>query len=148
MSTIGDSAAQMTWISTDSDSPNIEAELTFVFVNSGTLDSGVTYRISFPTTGAFIVATFDMKAYARRGAETRAAELQEELDAIYGAFPDLRRRAGRPVSTIASGESAIAASIQPAAPGKRKRKPMSAAQRKAVGARMKRYWAEKRKENR
>ena len=72
------------------------------------------------------MTTFDMKALARRGAEVRLAELSEEIKAIYAAFPDLRRGA-------------------PPAASRRRRKPMSAAQKKAVSARMKKYWAERRK---
>jgi hypothetical protein len=74
--------------------------------------------------------TFDLKAYARRGAEARIAELTAELNDIYRAFPDLRRGASPPNATAAG-----------AGGWRRKRKPMSAAQRKAVGQRMKAYWA-------
>ena len=72
------------------------------------------------------MATFDMKSLARRGAEVRLAELNEEIKAIYAAFPDLRRGA-------------------PPAASRRRRKTMSASQKKAVSARMKKYWAERRK---
>ena len=34
--------------------------------------------------------SIDLKAYARRGAEARIAELTTELNDIYKAFPDLR----------------------------------------------------------
>ena len=81
------------------------------------------------------MAKFDLKEYARRGAEARVEDLKTELAAIYRAFPDLaRRRSGRP-----------AAEPREAAPARRRRKPMTAAQKKAVGARMKKYWAERRK---
>ena len=70
--------------------------------------------------------TFDMRSLARRGAEVRLVELTEEIKAIYAVFPDLRRGA-------------------PPAPSRRRRKPMSAAQKKAVSARMRKYWAERRK---
>jgi hypothetical protein len=82
-----------------------------------------------------------MKALARRGAEARVQELSDELESIYRMFPDLRgqtrARRGRP-----------AAANQPdsAPPARRrKRSPMTAAQRKAVGERMKKYWAERKK---
>jgi hypothetical protein len=75
--------------------------------------------------------TFDLKAYARRGAEARIAELTAELNDIHKAFPDLRRGATTPSATTRGS----------AGGGRRKRKPMSAAQRKAVGQRMKAYWA-------
>ena len=47
------------------------------------------------------MATFDLYSYARHGAEARLAELQIELEAIYGAFPDLRGgRRGRPTRAM------------------------------------------------
>jgi len=73
--------------------------------------------------------TFDLRAYARRGAEARITELTAELNDIYRAFPDLRRGRSTPSATSVS------------AGGQRRRRPMSAAQRKAVGQRMKAYWA-------
>lgn len=82
------------------------------------------------------LATFDLKEYARRGAEARVAELRAEIDAIYRAFPDLRPRGGAAKTTAGRAASA------PAAP--RRRRAMSAAQRKAVSARMKKYWAARR----
>ena len=73
---------------------------------------------------------FDLKAYARRGAEARITELTAELNEIYNAFPDLRRGAARRTpSTAGAGRT------------RRKRKPMSAAQKAAVSKRMKAYWA-------
>jgi hypothetical protein len=80
------------------------------------------------------LAKFDIKEYARRGAEARAAELVAELNDIYRAFPGLRRGRGR-----AAGDGAA-----PSGAGRR-RKPMTAAQRRAVSARMKKYWADRRK---
>ena len=78
--------------------------------------------------------TFDLKAYARRGAEARIAELTAELNDIYKAFPDLRRGVTRSTkATTGAGAR------------RRKRKPMSAAQKAAVSKRMKAYWAERRK---
>ena len=88
------------------------------------------------------MARFDLKDLARRGAELRITELQEELAAIYSAFPDLRtRRTARsngrvPAPTVAAADSA--------APRARKRKEMTVAERKAVSLRMKKYWAERR----
>jgi type II secretory pathway component PulM len=82
-----------------------------------------------------VAKSFDLKSYARRGAEVRLAELKQEMATIYGAFPDLR--SGR--ATAPNGESSPAS-------GRRRRR-MSAAQRKAVGERMRNYWAERRKAN-
>ena len=77
---------------------------------------------------------FDLKAYARRGAEARIAELTAELNEIYRAFPDLRRGSTRQTESKAgAGER------------RRRRKPMSAAQKAEVSKRMKKYWAERRK---
>jgi hypothetical protein len=89
------------------------------------------------------LAKFDMNSYARRGAEMRVAELNDELESIFSAFPDLRARrdarrgAGRPQAgaTVGAGGGAKG----------EERRGMSPAQRKAVSARMKRYWADRRK---
>ena len=74
--------------------------------------------------------TFDLKAYARRGAEARIAELTAELNEIHRAFPDLRRGAIGP-----------SAARDGAGRRRQKRKPMSAAQKAEVSRRMKKYWA-------
>jgi hypothetical protein len=83
------------------------------------------------------LAKFDVNKYARLGAEARAAELSAELAEIYRAFPGLRR-GGR-----AGGAAEAGADTGPA---RRHRKPMTAAQKKAVSIRMKKYWASRRKE--
>jgi hypothetical protein len=78
------------------------------------------------------LATFDLKQYALRGAQARVQELQQELTSIYRAFPGLRR-----------GGTAAASADRPA----RRRKPMTAAQKREVSRRMKKYWAARRKAN-
>jgi hypothetical protein len=88
------------------------------------------------------MAKFDFNSYARRGAEVRLAELNQELAAIYSAFPDLQT--GRRGRGGARKRSPVAAP-EPAVRRARRRRAMSAAQRKAVSARMKKYWAERRK---
>ena len=75
------------------------------------------------------MAKFDLKAYARQGAAARVAELNEELVAIYRAFPELRRDAK------ASGGGVVGNAR------KRKRRGMTAAQKAEVSKRMKKYWA-------
>jgi hypothetical protein len=80
-------------------------------------------------SGGFL-AQFALKSYARRGAEVRLAELRDEMNAIHAAFPDLRD--GR----SETGKGAVQR--------RRRRRGMSAAQRKAVGVRMKKYWAARR----
>jgi hypothetical protein len=86
--------------------------------------------------GGPLAKSFDLKSYARRGAEVRLGELTEEMSAIYAAFPDLRR----------GGRTHAKEHTSPPPPrSRRKRAPMSAAARKAVGERMKKYWAARRK---
>ena len=84
------------------------------------------------------MAKFDLREYARQGAQARAAELEAELADIYRIFPDLR--GSRTTKHAARSQSAAARKG-----ARRRRKPMTAAQRKAVGDRMKRYWAQRRK---
>lgn len=70
-----------------------------------------------------------LRAWALKGAEQRLLDLAAEARAIYLTFPELRAEGrGNP---------------GPAAPRRRRR--MSAAQRKAVGERMRKYWAGRRK---
>jgi hypothetical protein len=91
-----------------------------------------------------LLAKFDINSYARRGAAARLEELNQELAAIYAAFPDLRSGRG----ARGARKQATAAAPAAAVPGparRRRRKAMSAAQRREVSARMKRYWAERRK---
>jgi len=64
---------------------------------------------------------------ARAGAEARVAELQREIGSIYAAFPDLRRRRA---PTQSGGRQTA-----------RKRRVWTAAERKAVAVRMRKYWA-------
>jgi hypothetical protein len=66
---------------------------------------------------------------ARAGAQARLEELEREREAILRSFPDLGR-----ATPVAPTPSRV----------RRKRPKMSAAQRKAVGERMKKYWAAKR----
>jgi hypothetical protein len=99
------------------------------------------------------LAKFDLNMYARRGAELRIAELHQELESIYSAFPDLRapragrrgRRPGRGVASTAAATAAAAPVAASARTARRKRSAMTAAQRRAVSLRMKKYWAERRK---
>jgi len=77
---------------------------------------------------------------ARAGAIARVNELRAELETIYGTFPDLRTGTTR-------GRAPKAATA--AAPAVRKssdkaNRAWSAAARKAVSERMKKYWATRR----
>lgn len=85
------------------------------------------------------MTTFDLKSYARRGAEVRLAELHEEMNAIYTAFPDLRGGRQQPTNESAQGNGSVDRPVR-----RRRRRKMSAAERKAVSERMRRYWSERR----
>ena len=88
-----------------------------------------------------------MQDWARIGAERRLQELRLELAQILKAFPELRSPGldalgagkGRRGAKKGAG-AAVKASSR-----KRKRPQMSAAQRKAVSERMKKFWAARRK---
>ena len=73
--------------------------------------------------------------FAKKGASHRYDELKAELTALIKAFPHLE----------------FGSAISPAAPKqefdrlRKRRKPMSAAAKKAVSARMKKYWAARKK---
>jgi hypothetical protein len=75
-----------------------------------------------------------LRRLARLGAIARLEQLQQEEAAIRAEFPELFGRGRRSASSTAA----------PAA-RRRQRKPMSAAQKKAVSERMRKYWAERRK---
>ena len=89
-------------------------------------------------SGRMAKTTIDshLQRYALLGAQARLQQLQEETANIYRTFPQLRTRNG----TV--GTSTPSESDGPAT--KRRRSRMSAAQRKAVGERMKKYWAARR----
>jgi hypothetical protein len=80
--------------------------------------------------------------YARLGAIRRLEEIRQEEARIRAAFPELFR--GQPARgrAVASATSSAAAND---APPRRRPSRMSAAQRKAVSERMKKYWAARRK---
>ena len=74
-----------------------------------------------------------VRELARTGAQVTINRLRAEIAAIERAFPELATRQGR---------QAVGQSVTRAA---RRTRTMSAAARKVVSARMKRYWAERRK---
>ena len=84
----------------------------------------------------------ELRRLARLGAQARLEQLQREEAAIRAAFPDVlgrgrgRRRGGRRPGRPAAGQGTD---------GSSRRRGMSAAARKAVSLRMKKYWAERRK---
>jgi len=74
-----------------------------------------------------------LRELARVGAEEALRQLRAEIIAIERAFPELK---------LTKGRRALRQSIKQATSRTRQ---MSAAARKAVSVRMKRYWAERRK---
>jgi hypothetical protein len=89
----------------------------------------------------------DIRRYALVGAQARLLEITAEVEAIRRAFPELQdkrrsnssgTRAGTSQTQMESDGGATSTSS-----GGRRRT-MSAGQRKAVGDRMKRYWAARR----
>jgi hypothetical protein len=86
------------------------------------------------------LARFDLKSYARRGAEARLRELADEAKQLLKVFPDLSDSFDEdelPLNFILR-EGARKARVR------RRRRTMSAAQRKVASARMKKYWASRR----
>ena len=80
----------------------------------------------------------DLNLYARMGAQARVNQIETELEEIRRAFPSIGgARRGRPAASV----SAVVEEARP----RRTRRPMNAAQKKAVGIRMKAYWAARRK---
>ena len=86
-----------------------------------------------------------MRRYAVTGAETRLVEISQEADAIRRIFPELGR--------LGAGENSLQGGTRSVPPGNRNpvdspsqgnRRTMSAAERKAVGERMKKYWTGRR----
>ena len=76
---------------------------------------------------------------ARLGALARLEQLRQEETAIRAAFPDLfGRRRKESSDAVGAGQAGDGAA-------RRHRAAMSAAGRKAVSERMRKYWAERRK---
>jgi len=72
---------------------------------------------------------------ARKGAETRLQELRAEIAALVKDFPHLAEQAGTAIGTaVGRTEAEVRRRV-------RRGRTMSAAARKAVSERMKRYWA-------
>jgi len=85
----------------------------------------------------------EMLRLARAGAEARVNQLREELESLYRSFPDLRR-GRRPAANGAARAGRRTSSSGASAGGGRKTRGWTAAQRRAVAERMKRYWAARR----
>ena len=82
-----------------------------------------------------------LRRLARLGAMARLEQLRQEEAAIRAAFPEIFGRGRR-------GETGTAGNGQARSAGgrrRRRRRAMSAAGRKAISERMRKYWAERRK---
>jgi hypothetical protein len=89
--------------------------------------------------------SFDLKSYARRGAEARLRELADEAKQLLKVFPDLSASFDEDELPLNFILRKGARTQVTATRVRRRRRTMSAAQRKAVGERMRKYWAERRK---
>jgi hypothetical protein len=86
------------------------------------------------------LSTEQLRRLARLGAIARLEQLRQEEAAIRAEFPELFGRGGR------KGAGTAAATAGGGRKGtRRRRRAMSAAGRKAVSERMRKYWAERRK---
>jgi hypothetical protein len=85
----------------------------------------------------------DIRRYAVAGAQARLTEIAQEAEAIRRVFPELRESRGARRRADVAEQEPDGESGTPAR-GRRRRSTMTAAQRKAVGERMKKYWAKRR----
>jgi hypothetical protein len=83
----------------------------------------------------------DLQALARYGAQARLTQLQQEIDDLRRAFPDL----GADDNVGRTSRNSHAEGAPPDKTRLGKRKPMTAAQKRAVGERMRAYWASRRR---
>ncbi|MGE0041991.1 MAG: hypothetical protein AB7H88_08710 [Vicinamibacterales bacterium] len=84
-----------------------------------------------------------MRRLARLGAMKRLEEIRKEEASIRATFPELFNKATAAVPVKAEGTADA-----PVARKRRRAPKLSAAARKAVSERMKKYWAERRKAKR
>ena len=104
--------------------------------------SGWTYTPMVTINGGLLAKhSNDILTWARRGAEARWTELQAEVAALVKAFPHLNSLSRSTQRAVGSAARNVADTVDPP----RRRSKMTAAQRKAVSARMKKYWAARRK---
>jgi hypothetical protein len=91
------------------------------------------------------LSSTDLHKLARVGAAARLAELLREVAALRKAFPGLLAAAAEPAPASGDAAPAPPTRLLTRASKRGRKKPMSAAERKAVSERMKRYWADRRK---
>jgi len=96
----------------------------------------LTMRVNRLADGGCDLTRDELQRLARLGAKSRLDELKREEAAIRRAFPDLFGGRGRAAGARGSRKGG----------GRRRRSNMSAAARKAVSQRMKKYWADRRKQ--
>jgi hypothetical protein len=92
------------------------------------------------------IESSELRTWALKGAEQRLVEIATEAAAIHRAFPELREKGAGGAGQRENGRPGRAArgtngSGTPAAA--RKGRKFTAAQRKAFGDRMRKYWAER-----
>jgi hypothetical protein len=90
------------------------------------------------------IAREELLRLARSGAVSRLKELNAERDSIYSVFPDLKEGTARAKASAPPKASAPKAAARS---GGQANRAWSAAARKAVSERMKRYWAARRAKN-
>jgi hypothetical protein len=73
-----------------------------------------------------------LREFALVGARARFASLQAELASLVATFPELEKARGTTLGVAAPGSK------------RGRKKPMTAAERKAVSERMRKYWSERR----
>ena len=88
----------------------------------------------------------DLKKLARIGAAARLAELQREIAALKRAFPGLKVLSVDVIEAPDGAEAVAERVARRVATKKGRKRPMTAAERAAVSDRMKKYWAERRKQ--
>jgi hypothetical protein len=88
-----------------------------------------------------------LRRLARLGAVARLEQLRAEEAAIRGEFPELfgRGRRGAEMDGTRPGTGSAERAQKTEAGGSGRRRRMSAAARRAVSQRMRKYWAERRK---
>ena len=82
------------------------------------------------------IADSELRSFALVGARARLGALQAEVASLLATFPELRGARG-----------AKAAATDGSLPARKKsgrKRPMSAAEKKAVSERMRKYWADRR----
>jgi hypothetical protein len=86
----------------------------------------------------FLMAKFDLREWAVKGAEQRLVELAEEARAIFAAFPELRAEGRGFDAKLALPTTSLRTSVK-------RRKSMSPAARKKIALAQKKRWAAWRK---